>query len=89
MSDKKFCHFWNVGFCKFHGKCYLEHAQGDCKNNQCYRKSCHQRHRKQCNLVKSAYIYQKAIMSVLTCQGNTNQQKYVTKLIVDINFMKE
>ena len=24
MSDRKFCPFWNVGFCKFHDKCNLE-----------------------------------------------------------------
>ena len=82
-SDKKFCPFWIVGFCKFHDKCYLEHAQGDCENNQCNIKSCHKRHRKQCKFGNKCKYFKKQSCQFLHTKENTNQQRDITKQIVD------
>ena len=48
MLEKKFCPFWNVGYCKFKYNCNTEHAQGDCTEELCNQQKYKKRHRKVC-----------------------------------------
>ena len=48
MTDKTFCSFYNVGYCKYKDKCSNEHAKSDCEDKKCIREHCHKRHRKFC-----------------------------------------
>jgi hypothetical protein len=48
MTDKAFCPFYNVGYCKYKDKCSKEHAQDECEDRKCTNKLCHKRHRKSC-----------------------------------------
>ena len=48
MTDKAFCPFYNVGYCKNKDKCSNEHAQDDYEDRKCTNKLCHKRHQKSC-----------------------------------------
>ena len=48
MSDKAFCPFYIVGYCKYKDKCSNGHAQDDCQDRKCTNKLSHKRHQKSC-----------------------------------------
>ena len=63
MSDKTFCPYWNSGFCKFLDQCRKEHETNDCNESQCDRRTCQNRHRKQCKFYDRCKYFKKK-----TCQ---------------------
>ena len=80
MSDKVFCPFYNVGFCKYKDKCSKEHAERDCPDQTCRSKNCSNRRRRLCKFGPRCTYLKRKTCEVKHHDGETVMETELTEV---------